>query len=137
MESAIAAKLQESEAVKTPMTNTLRSTPSRALVCLLAFLMARPHVALASAAPMADAAPASPATSENSADDQSGGVSPTDRLCTFKDPCESWPRYDARADLYKLVVKAINEPDRTTDQQNVADWGATAGQQLSIGAAQA
>jgi len=137
---------------------------------------------------MADAAPASPATSENSADDQSGGVSPTDRLCTFKDPCESWPvppllnldqgsyvptpeqkqslraleaqavanvikghgltdadtdavktwgRYDALADLYTLVVKAINETDRTTDQQNVADWVATAGQQLSIGAAQA
>ena len=83
--------LQESEAVKTPMTNTLRSTPSRALVCLLAFLMARPHMVIASAAPVAEAVPATSATPENSADEQSGGVSPTDRLCTFLTPCESWP----------------------------------------------
>ena len=53
------------------------------------------------------------------------------------DAVKTWGRYDALAALYTLIVEAINETDRTTDQQNVADWVANAGQQLSIGAAQA
>ena len=52
---------------------------------------------------------------------------------------KSWGRFDVLADLYALIVGAISTSasDRTTDQQNVVDWVAAAGQQQAIGAAQA
>jgi hypothetical protein len=154
-------------------------------VCLLAFLMSRPHVVIASAAPMPDAAPAA---AGDAVDQQSGGIPPNAQFCNSSNPCESWPvppllnldsgsyaatteqktslraleaqavanvikghgltdadtdavktwgRYDALAELYTLVVAAVNASNRTTDQQNVADWVGAAGQQISIGAAQA
>ena len=190
MESAIAAPtFKRVKPVNTRMTKTLRSTPSRALRVPAGIPDGETsHVVRCQRGARCRSGTRNLGHSGSSADEQSGGVSPTDRLCTFLTPCESWPvppllnldqgsyvpapeqkaslraleaqavanvikghgltdadtdavktwgRYDALAALYTLIVEAINETDRTTDQQNVADWVANAGKQLSIGAAQA
>src|SRR5262249_24372675 len=52
---------------------------------------------------------------------------------------QTWARNDALAELYALLVKAVNATaaDRTTDQQNAVDWLSGVAQRENVEAAEA
>src|SRR5262249_28783781 len=59
-------------------------------------------------------------------------------LATDPDTVKSWAREDADAELYGLLVQAIQTPaaSRTVDQQNAYDWIAAVEQRQAVIAAQ-